>query len=219
MKKRSDSVLSVFDLDNTILSNNCSFYFSRYLVKKKVLPRYALFCAFFYHIKHLFFGVRLRQLHEVLFSLFLKGKSAKRIEEQVLPFLNQYLETYWYLPAFSCLEQALRAGSPVLLLSSSPSFLVGKIASYLKIEEWGATEYAVDRQGVFCGIAKIMEGEEKALFMRTVAEKMGISIEKTVAYSDSIADLPLLKAAGKAVCVNPDRHLRRLCKKNGWDIL
>jgi HAD superfamily hydrolase (TIGR01490 family) len=38
-------------------------------------------------------------------------------------------------------------------------------------------------------------------------------------YSDSLADLPLLEAVGHPVAVNPQRSLRRLAHKRGWEVL
>jgi HAD superfamily hydrolase (TIGR01490 family) len=41
----------------------------------------------------------------------------------------------------------------------------------------------------------------------------------SIAYSDSVSDLPLLRAAGRAVVVCPDRHLRREARTQGWQFL
>lgn len=41
----------------------------------------------------------------------------------------------------------------------------------------------------------------------------------STAYSDSVSDLPLLRAVGKAVVVCPDRRLRREAALNGWQFL
>jgi HAD superfamily hydrolase (TIGR01490 family) len=41
----------------------------------------------------------------------------------------------------------------------------------------------------------------------------------STAYSDSVSDLPLLRAVGKAVVVCPDRRLRREAAFSGWQFL
>lgn len=89
----------------------------------------------------------------------------------------------------------------------------------MHVDLWNATEYQVDREGRLCHIEKIMEGEEKVVAMNRVAQDLSIPFEQTVAYSDSIEDLPLLTSAGIAVAVNPDKQLFAISQKNGWEIL
>ena len=39
------------------------------------------------------------------------------------------------------------------------------------------------------------------------------------AYSDSESDLPMLRAVGHPVAVNPDATLARVAKEQGWEVL
>ncbi len=94
-----------------------------------------------------------------------------------------------------------------------------KIAQVLGVDEWRATQYAVDKQKNLCHIASIMQGEEKASCVKEIAGKLSIGKEKITAYSDSFLDLPLLLSAGIPVAVNPDRKLRRFSKRHDWFIL
>ena len=54
--------------------------------------------------------------------------------------------------------------------------------------------------------------------MREAAERDGLDLEASYAYSDSGTDAPMLEAVGNPVAVNPDRELRRLAEKRGWQI-
>jgi len=45
-----------------------------------------------------------------------------------------------------------------------------------------------------------------------------IDLERSYAYSDSIADLPMLEAVGHPVAVNPDKELRKQAEEREWDI-
>lgn len=213
------SQLAVFDLDRTLVADNCSFDFCRYLVSKKVLPLSCLLYSFFYYIKHLFFGMSLNELHAKVFKRLLRGRPLEKLEANVEPFLKQYLHSRIYLPVIEQLRLAQHLGHYTLILSNSPSFLVKKIAEALCVDEWRATQYAVDKEKKLCHIACIMQGEEKALCVNEIAKKLCIDKEKITAFSDSFLDLPLLLSAGKAVAVNPDRKLRRFCKHHHWPIL
>jgi len=61
-------------------------------------------------------------------------------------------------------------------------------------------------------------GESKAEEIRSLAERIGLDLEGSYAYTDSITDLPMLEAVGHPVAVNPDRDLRREAESRGWDI-
>jgi hypothetical protein len=61
-------------------------------------------------------------------------------------------------------------------------------------------------------------GEAKAQAIRDLAERVGIDLEGSYAYSDAASDLPMLEAVGHPVAVNPDRDLRKEAEGRGWDI-
>jgi HAD superfamily hydrolase (TIGR01490 family) len=211
--------MAVFDLDKTIVIDNCSFDFCRYLVEKRVFPYSFLFYSLLYYFKHLLLGSSLADLHNKIFGRLLQGKSLAVLEEHVVPFLQAYLQRKFYPPALAQLKQAQRLGYYTLILSNSPSFLVKKIAEFLGVNEWRATEYAVDAEGNLCHITSIMQGEDKAFCVREIANKLSIAKEQIIAYSDSILDLPFLLSAGTPVAVNPDRKLRCFSLSQGWRIL
>ena len=54
--------------------------------------------------------------------------------------------------------------------------------------------------------------------MRAVAERSGIDLTRSFAYTDSITDLPLLSAVGNPVAVNPDQDLRKVAEERDWPI-
>lgn len=61
--------------------------------------------------------------------------------------------------------------------------------------------------------------EGKVAAMRELAEREGIDLEASYAYSDSESDLPMLRAVGHAVVVNPDPELTRIARSEGWEIV
>ena len=213
------SHLTVFDLDRTIVTDNCSFDFCRYLVAKGILPSRSLVYSLFYYLKHLLFGMSLTKLHDKIFERLLQGVSLEKIEENVHPFLQEYFFSQIYPPVLAQLRLAQHLGHYTLILSNSPSFLVEKIARLLGVNDWRATEYAVDNEKKLCHIASIFQGEDKASFVQEVAARFSIRRDCITAYSDSFLDLPLLLAAGTPVAVNPDRRLKRFSEHQNWQIL
>src|SRR5262249_29397493 len=61
--------------------------------------------------------------------------------------------------------------------------------------------------------------EGKAEAMRELAAREGIDLGASYAYSDSESDLPMLRAVGHAVVVNPDAELQRVAREEGWEIM
>ncbi|MCC6127992.1 MAG: haloacid dehalogenase-like hydrolase [Chlamydiae bacterium] len=145
------------------------------------------------------------QFHERVFDLFLKGRKRSLLVGEVEEFLDEWLEKRVDKGVL-----ALGVGGR-MILSSSPDFLVGPIARRLGIEEWAASEYAVDKEGVFCEISKIVDGELK----REIALELAGG-RRMHAYSDSEHDAPLLEEADIVVLVRPSARLRRMAKDKGW---
>jgi HAD superfamily hydrolase (TIGR01490 family) len=61
--------------------------------------------------------------------------------------------------------------------------------------------------------------EGKAQLMRELADREGIDLEASYAYSDSESDLPMLRAVGHPVAVNPDSALQKVAREEDWEIL
>ena len=61
--------------------------------------------------------------------------------------------------------------------------------------------------------------EGKAQEMRRLAAQVGIDLSESYAYSDSESDLPMMRAVGYPVAVNPDRALARVAAAEGWEVM
>ena len=61
--------------------------------------------------------------------------------------------------------------------------------------------------------------EGKAEAIRQMAEREGLDLAESYAYSDSESDLPMLRLVGNPVAVNPDAELRRVAREEGWRII
>lgn len=66
---------------------------------------------------------------------------------------------------------------------------------------------------------EILDGDQKLRLANRLAEEAGHSLAECVFYSDHVADLPLLEAVGRPVCVGPHSKLRRIAVERGWPIV
>lgn len=62
-------------------------------------------------------------------------------------------------------------------------------------------------------------GEEKVVAMNEIAASVGYDLTHCFAYSDSITDLPMLRAVGHPTVINPDRALRKEAATQDWPML
>jgi phosphoserine phosphatase len=208
--------ISVFDLDNTLACCNVSFAFGRFLFKKKELGiSYALFLAGVYGLHKL--GVcSLARLHKTAFYLFFHKKNAKKIGLLADEFLSNTGNALFRSGILLALEAAKKEKEVVWILSSSPDFLVERIALALGVDHYAGSCYEEDKQGKFSHVCSLMDGKTKEAVLDQYLQDKGWG--SVAVYSDSILDLPLLEKAARPIAVFPDKALRRVAKSKSWKI-
>lgn len=211
--------ISAFDLDHTLIKTNTSALFYYYLIRKKVFHPLAVFRSVFYSFRHYFFDLSLKDVHEKVFEKFLKGMSLEFLNEHVQGFLKEDFFKHIYYPAFHELRRAQYEGHHTVILSASPSFLVGAISEYFGVFHWRSSDYRIDEKGELAAIDHVLLGDEKAEYIEKLARELDTNIEHVTAYSDSIVDLPFLLKAGKGIAVNPGRSMKRMCEKHQFEII
>jgi putative phosphoserine phosphatase/1-acylglycerol-3-phosphate O-acyltransferase len=94
---------------------------------------------------------------------------------------------------------------------------VEPVARVLGIDDICCTRLEVV-EGHFTGkvIAPLCYGEGKALAARSVVRRKRSSMQRAWFYSDSSADLPLLRKVGHPVAVNASERLREHAATEGW---
>jgi phosphoserine phosphatase len=205
----------VFDLDHTLIRGNSSFLYYRYLFQLGVFPWWSLVFAIWYFFLFSFFLLSPKELHQKVFSRFLKGKKAQNFISHAPKFWKKYKNKLFF-PAYQKLREHKKNHDFILLLSSSPSFVVDPISKMIQVDEYQSAEYTINREGNFQKIAFSMQGKDKEEIVRKLRKDPS---QRIVVYTDSIWDKDLLFLADEAICVRPDRKLARLAKKQHWKIL
>ena len=98
------------------------------------------------------------------------------------------------------------AGRPAFIVSAAGNDVVRLLAAVLRMDGGIGTRYEVDADGSFTGRldGPFVYGPGKVEAMERFAADHGIDLGASYAYSDSISDLPMLRAVGNPVAVNPD---------------
>lgn len=212
-------LVSLFDLDHTLLNANSSYRFGAYLFRNKTLSLTSMLYLVSCYGWHKFGKMSITELHHKVFKKVFSGYPLDKLNLQVESFLDQHLQEMLYQPALARLRSAQQCGHFTAILSSSPHFLVEPIAKRLQVTEWLATHYEIDKDRRLCKISHIMDGFQKAIYLSDLKDRLSVSQQNVIAYSDSDLDLHFLKSAGKAVGVNPNKTLRQICQENDWEII
>jgi HAD superfamily hydrolase (TIGR01490 family) len=210
-----------FDLDRTLMAGSSAFQFGRAayragLVNRRVLLRDAYENVLFRlrgstdegtdalreRIGELLRGVRVRDLQRL----------APDVLAGVLPRLYPQM-----------LELAYRhqdAGRPIVICTAASQEMAELLAIVLTFDgAVGSRSEIVD--GSYTGRpgGPFTYREGKAQAIRELAKLEAIDLSASWAYSDSESDLPMLRAVGYPVAVNPDGPLARVAREEGWEIL
>jgi HAD superfamily hydrolase (TIGR01490 family) len=149
----------------------------------------------------------------------LKGIPVAEIEDMLGDAMERVLCPLVYADPLDLLDEHRRRGEPSYVLSASLHEIVEHIALELGFEGAVGSTCEIE-DGVYTGKPLLpCYGRLKAEAMQAIAERDGIDLARSTAYSDSHTDLAFLEAVGKPIAVNPDRKLRTIALDRGWPVL
>ena len=211
-----------FDLDRTLISGSSGLPWARAatkagLISRRQMARWGVDAMRFRmrgstdeatekllgEIKQVFNGVSARQI----------ARMAPEVLVGVLPRIYPEMleEVYAHQDA----------GRPTFIVSAAGDELVQLLARILYMDGGIGTSYEIGEDGLFTGElgGAFLYGEGKVEAMRKFADQHDIDLGVSYAYSDSVSDLPMLRAVGIPVVVNPDDELTRIADAEGWRVM
>lgn len=210
-----------FDLDHTLISRATPVALAATFHRRGLIRRRDVLRAAAWQLIFLVRGVGEEAVRKGACDgmVLLRGIPVSEIETMLGDAMEQVLSPLVYAEPLALLDQHRRRGEPAYVLSASLHEIVVHIARDLGFEgAVGSTCEIVD--GVYTG--KALEpcfGTYKAEALRELAEREGIDLTRSTAYSDSHTDLAFLEAVGNPVAVNPDKKLRTISRTRGWPVL
>lgn len=210
--------LAVFDIDGTLVTGpSTEKRFFLWLLKTGRLgPRQILASLYFVLRYALRFGPHVLKKNKA----YLSGLREDDVRAWAARWAEMALPAVWFAPCVERLRHHLDAGDRVVLLSGSPEFIAAAVARALGVAEFIGTRCVVS-QGRFRAAPPLLHpfAGAKVGIVSALAKASGIELERTVAYGDSIYDLPCFLIAGTAVAVRPDSALARVARAEGWEVL
>lgn len=103
----------------------------------------------------------------------------------------------------------------VIIISGSPDFLVSKMAERYGVEDYRASIYEVDENGIFTGnVIPMWDAKSKQKAITDFCKKYDIDLKKSYAYGDTTGDLTMFKNVGNAIAINPAKKLLQKIKRD-----
>lgn len=112
------------------------------------------------------------------------------------------------------------AGDRTYLVTATPIELAEPVAAALEMDRALGTQAEIDSSGRYTGalVGGLLHGPAKAAAVLDLAERDGVNLARSHAYSDSVNDRRLLEAVGYPHAVNPDAGLLEIAVRNGWAV-
>ena len=211
-----------FDLDKTLMAGSSGMQFARVATRHKLVSRRQLTSWGAEHLRYRLRGMTDERTTEVLRVAreLIAGVPARSLERMNPEVMAAILPRVYP----QMLDEVYRhqdAGRPTFIVSAAGSGVVEQLASVLGMDGGVGTRDEVDGDGTLTGRfdGPFVYGPGKVEAMREYAAAHGIDLDASYAYSDSISDLPMLRAVGNPVVVNPDPPLAEIAREEGWQAM
>jgi HAD superfamily hydrolase (TIGR01490 family) len=211
-----------FDLDKTLMAGSSGMQFARVAARRGLVNRRQLASWGFEHLRYRLRGVSDERTTEVLRGVreLLAGVPARGLE-RMNPEVMAAILPRVYPQMLDEVYNHQDAGRATFIVSAAGSGVVEPLAAVLGFDGGVGTRYEVDGEGNLTGRFEgpFVYGAGKVEAMEAFAAEHRIDLTESFAYSDSLSDLPMLRAVGHPVVVNPDPALAEVAREEGWQTM
>ncbi|CNE40057.1 HAD family hydrolase [Yersinia kristensenii] len=211
--------LALFDLDETLISDDSSGLWLRWLVDEGLAPP-ELAEQEQYLMKQYYQGNLSMSCYMESTLSPLVGKHTVEVAGWVERFIARDILPRIYPQARKLLAWHHDRGDYIVIISATGEHLVNPIAQCFSANAALAIGVAVEDNrytGKTYGTLTYREGKVERL-KQWLAESPQLDFQRTYGYSDSINDKPLLEYVDRAAVINPGTELVDLAILHDWDI-
>jgi HAD superfamily hydrolase (TIGR01490 family) len=210
-----------FDLDKTLMAGSSGIFFARAAYETGMISRGRLARDAYENLRFRLRGSTDERADDVRKRVgqMIAGvpvRDLQRLSPRVLAGVLPRLYPQMLARAYAHQD----AGVPVYIITAASQEMADLLAHVLAFDGGlGSRSEVVDGRYTGRPAGPFNYREGKVISMRELAERQGIDLGVSYAYSDSESDLPMLRAVGNPVVVNPDPELRRIALAQEWEIL
>lgn len=216
----SDVAIAFFDLDRTLIAGNSAVLWLRSEVRlgniSRVKGALASLWVARYHLGFAGKGDGLRHAISML-----TGSEESHLRERSATFYETHVRGLYRPGAREALDAHRREGHKLVLLTSSSAYIAEQVAKDLELDAVLCNRFEVDETGLYTGrpLGELCYGDGKLSHALGYAHANGADLSDCAFYTDSYADIPVMREVGRPVAVNPDMRLRREALARGWEIV
>jgi HAD superfamily hydrolase (TIGR01490 family) len=210
-----------FDLDRTLIAGSSAFEFARASYKAGLTTRRQLAADGLANLRFRLRGSTdegTEVLKERVMAALkdVRVRDVERLGADVLAGLLPRV----YPKMLQVAYEHQDAGRPVFICTAASQEVADLLGHVLTFDGAIGTRSEI-ADGVYTGRldGPFTYREGKATAIRELAAERGIDLAESWAYSDSESDLPMLRAVGHPVAVNPDAPLARIAREQGWEVM
>jgi len=212
--------LTLFDLDNTLITNDSDFLWGQYLVDHNIVD------SLEYEEKNRQFFEDYEQgtLDIESYLRFSLKPLTRHPTEKLYTWRSDFVE-HVIKPIIApgtpaLLDKHRRQGDTLMIISATNLFITAPIAELLGVPNILSTQPEIKDgryTGEFIGQPTYQQGKVSAL--NEWLSQNNADLSGSTFYSDSHNDLPLMEQVDHPVAVNPDPLLTKICQQRHWPVI
>jgi HAD superfamily hydrolase (TIGR01490 family) len=211
-----------FDLDRTLMEGSSAFQFGRAAYRAGLLSRRQLIADALANLRFRLRGSTdedTKALRDRI-SVSLAGTRVRDLERLGADVLAGILPRI-YPKVLAIAHEHQDAGRRVYIVTAASNELAEMLAQVLALDGGIGSRFSEVVDGFYTGrpAGLFIYRTGKARAIEELAARQAIDLSASYAYSDSESDLPMLRAVGHPVAVNPDSELARVAREEGWEVL
>ena len=211
--------LALFDLDNTLLSDDSDFLWGCFLVEKGLVEK-----STYDEANQHFYAEYKQGTLDIFEFLAFSLKPLTQFSMQELSvlhneFMEKHIKSAMTQKGIKQIQHHRDKGDSIVIITATNSFVTGPIAKAFNADELIATEpEIVDGRytGQVAGTPCFQDG--KITRLNQWLESTSHNLDGSTFYSDSHNDISLLEQVTTPVAVDPDDELKAIALKRGWEI-
>ena len=216
LDKVSEPAIVFFDMDYTILQNDCDVLWKNFLVDQGLAP--------VEHKERALYFLNLHQkgkLPVVKYVLFqmkeFSGNTPQKMRELSQHHFDLYVKQFLYPQAKSEVLNLKKSGAAVVLLTGTNEVISAPIAEHFGFTDLIATRLEL-ADGKYTGkvAGDFLIREKKMKGATEYCRKKEMKLSEAAFYADSVNDIFLLECVGQATVVNPNKQLKEIARMKNW---
>lgn len=216
----SKRIGAFFDFDETLLDTESSRLGIKYLWQRRLVSRgfilKALVAGTLYR-RHL---ISDEQTAKILLRLY-RNRRLEEFKNGTEAFYREILKPRLAPNILAKVSQHKEQGHSMVLISGSIRYMLEPVAQDLGFEHLLCTDLEEGYNGLLTGRPKgplCLDANKRHLATK-LAQSTGIDLQRSYAYGNHQADLPLLELVGFPHAVEPSSPLRKVAVARNWPIL